>query len=334
MTPKRCRVLILHKGGRVLTWCDDLLAGFRECGCDVRALALRSRNWQERRVQWSGGGKLWHNRATLERCAEAIASFQPALIVLLNFAGLPGAAERTLRQAAGADVPLVAWLADHMTSLPPVSFPNLDGVHAFDSATLEVLHDAYRGSGARLGFLPLAVNPARFPNHGKPWQQRREGLVFVGNNTAGRREMMRQFLDAGGVLTAYGPGAAAGLRFWNRRRISPAGSARIYGSYQGVLNLLQAPNTVNGLNLRAYEIPASGGLGTYPCTPDLALSFVPDQEIIAYRNMNDLARKTRALFHEPARANAIINAGLRRVMEDHTYARRALQLLDAWLPSA
>lgn len=333
ISPLSRRILIIHKGGRVLTWCDDLLEGFRECGCDVRALALRSRSWQERRVQWNGGGKLWNNRATVERCTEVIASFQPVLIVLLNFAGLPGAVERTLRQAAGANVPLVAWLADHITGLPSKMLPNLDGVHAFDSATLEVLNGAYRGSGARLDFLPLAVNPARFPNHGKPWHQRREGLVFVGNNTAGRREMMRQILDAGGLLAAYGPGADAGLRFWRRRRISPAVSARIYGSFQGVLNLLQAPNTVNGLNLRAYEVPASGGLGTYPCTPDLALSFVPDKEIIAYRNMNDLAKKTRALFHEPARADAMMAAGLRRVMEDHTYTRRALQFLDAWLPS-
>jgi hypothetical protein len=212
--------------------------------------------------------------------------------------------------------------------------PNLDGVHAFDSATLEMLSAAYRGSGARLDFLPLAVNPARFPNRGTSWPLRRKGLVFVGNNTAGRREMMRKFMDAGGALTTYGPGAAAGLRIWRRSRISPAGSARIYGSFQGVFNLLQPPNTVNGLNLRAYEVPASGGLGTYPLTPDLALSFVPDQEIIAYRDMDDLAAKTRILLHEPAMAVGIMNAGLRRVLRDHTYARRATQLLDAWLPTA
>jgi len=66
----------------------------------------------------------------------------------------------------------------------------------------------------------------------------------------------------------------------------------------------------------------------------LALSFVPDQEIIAYRNMDDLARQTRALFHDPARASAIMAAGLCRVMKDHTYARRASQFLDAWLPPA
>jgi hypothetical protein len=328
------RILIIHKGDRILTWSDDLIAGFRAIGCEARGLALRSRNLQERREQWRGGGKLWHNRATLERCADAVAAFRPDLIVLLNFAGLPEHAARALRLAAGTGTPLVAWLADHITALPAGSMPNLDGVHAFDTATLEVLESIYRGSGARLDFLPLAVNPSRFPNHGKPWPLRHKGLVFLGNNTADRRALMQRYGEGGGVLATFGPSAASGLRFWRRRRISPASSARIYGSFQGVLNLLQSPNTVNGLNLRAFEVPASGGLGTYPQTPDLGLSFIPDQEIIAYRNMEDLAAKTRALFHDTAQASAVMAAGLRRVRDDHTYARRAEHFVRMWLPPA
>lgn len=328
------KILILHKGGRVHTWCEDLLAGFRENHCDAQVIALRSRTLRERQIHWQGGGKLWQNRATVVRCTDVIAAFRPELIVLLNFAGLPEYAASELRHASGGNVPLVAWLADHITALPNGSMPNLDGVHAFDSATLDVLQAAYHGSRAKLEFLPLAVNPDRFPDRGKPWPQRREGLVFLGNHTAGRKETMKRFVDAGGALSNYGPGADAGLRFWRRRRISPAGSAQIYGTYQGVLNLLQAPNTVNGLNLRAYEVPASGGLGTYPLTPDLSLSFVPDQEIIAYRSMDDLAQKARTLFHEPARAHEIMSAGRLRVLNDHTYARRAEQFLNAWLPTA
>ncbi len=334
MKHKVRRILIIHKGGQVHTWCADLLAGFKEIGCDAHAVALRSWNWSERLEQWRGGGKLWKNHATLQRCAALVSDFRPELMVLLNYAGLPATAERALREAAGPGVPLVAWLADHITGLPPEALPNLDGVHAFDSATLEVLEAAYRGAGAKLDFLPLAVDPTRFPNRGIPWTERRTGLVFLGNNTLERRDLMCRFRDAGGAVTAYGPGAAAGLRFWRRRRISPAGSARMYGSFQGVLNLLQAPNTVNGLNLRAYEVPASGGLGTYPHTADLALSFAPDREIIAYRSMDDLARQTRTLFHEPAQAAAIMMAGHQRVMADHTYACRAAHLVKAWLPDA
>jgi hypothetical protein len=324
------KVLIIHKGCRVHTWSSDLADGFREFGCDARVLALRSWNWPERREQWAGGGKLWDNRATLKRCADFISAFHPELIILLNFAGLPEAADSMIRKAAGSNVPIVACLADHITALPASLRPNLNGVYAFDSATLDVLGNAYHGSGARLEFLPLAVNLARFQNFGKPWLARHKGLVFLGNNTMERRALIRNFRALGGAISAYGPKAEAGFQFWRRRRISPQGAARIYGSYQGVLNLLQAPNTINGLNLRAFEVAACGGLGTYPLTPDLALSFVPDQEIIAYRDMPDLARQTRTLFHEPELAAHIIAAARKKVVTEHTYAHRASRILSDW----
>jgi spore maturation protein CgeB len=328
------RVLMIHKGCRVHTWSADLADGFREVGCDARVLALRSWNWPERREQWAGGGKLWENRATLERCAGFISAFHPELIILLNYAGLPEAADSMIRKAAGSNVPLVGCLADHITALPASSRPNLNGVYAFDSATLEVLVKAYQNSGARLEFLPLAVNLARYRDRGRPWSARHKGLVFLGNNTMERRALIREFRALGGTISAYGPKAEAGFQFWRRRRVSPQGAARIYGSYQGVLNLLQAPNTINGLNLRAFEVPAGGGLGTYPLTPDLALSFDPGREIIAYRDMADLARQTRMLFNEPELAANVIAAGRARVMAEHTYAHRASRLVTDWLPAS
>jgi spore maturation protein CgeB len=333
VTPPR-RVLIIHKGCRVHTWSEDLAGGFREIGCEAQVLALRSWNWSERREQWTGGGKLWENRATMERCVRMISEFCPELIILLNYAGLPEATDSMIRAAAGSKVPIIGCLADHIAALPAKARPNLNGVYAFDSATLDVLGKAYHGSGARLEFFPLAVNLSRYRNHGKSWSARRKGLVFLGNNTTERRAMVRELRNLGEVVSAYGPKAEAGLRFWRRRRISPQGAAHIYGSYQGVLNLLQAPNTINGLNLRAFEVPACGGLGTYPLTPDLAFSFDPGREIITYRDMADLARQTRMLFNEPELAANVIAAGRARVMTEHTYAHRASRLVTDWLPAS
>lgn len=325
--------MIIHKGGRVHTWCADLVAGFEETGCHTHAITLRSWNWHERREQWSCGTKLWQNQATVRRCAAAIAEFDPAIILLLNFAGLPEAAALALRKAAAPGVPLIAWLADHISTLPQSAQPNLDAVYAFDSATLDALQNHYQHDSARLEFMPLAVNPARFPDQGKTWPERREGLVFLGNNSPERRAMIRKLRELGVPTSAYGPNAETGGRIWRRRRIPTTAAARIYGHYQGVLNMLQHPNTVNGLNLRAYEVAACGGLGTYPVTRDLVLSFEPDQEIIAYRDLEDLSRKTRTLFHEPEQAANIIAAGRRRVLAGHTYAHRAMRFAEDWLKS-
>jgi hypothetical protein len=328
------RVLIIHKGSRAHTWSADLADGFRKIGCETQVLALRSWNWSERREQWVGGGKLWGNRATLERCVSVISAFRPELIIVLNYAGLPETANEMIRTETGSNVPIVGCLADHITALPAYAQPNLNGIYAFDSATLEVLDKAYRNSGANLEHLPLAVNLDRFRDHGKPCSIRHKGLVFLGKNTMKRRALIREFRALGGTISTYGPNAEAGFRLWRRRRISPQAAARIYGSYQGVLNLLQEPNTINGLNLRAFEVAACGGLGTYPLTPDLALSFVPDKEIIAYRDMPDLIRQTRMLFHEPELAANIIAAGRKRVVTEHTYAHRASRILRDWLSAS
>jgi len=109
ISPNAPGVFVIHKGGRVHTWCADLVAGFDEIGCRTHTLTLRSRSWQERREQWAGGGRLWENQATLQRCAAAISRFKPQMILLLNFAGLPDAANLALRKAAGPGVPLMAW---------------------------------------------------------------------------------------------------------------------------------------------------------------------------------------------------------------------------------
>lgn len=45
------RVLIIHKSGRVHTWCEDLRFGFAELGHEARAVALRDRSLEERRIE-------------------------------------------------------------------------------------------------------------------------------------------------------------------------------------------------------------------------------------------------------------------------------------------
>ncbi len=313
------------------TWCEDLLAGFLETGCQADVAALRSHRLEERRMQRKTGLRHFENPAAVQRIAGQIRQIRPDLIVLLNYATLPDEASARIRDAAGVRTPVISWLADHITRFPDKTSPNLDGVYYFDSATLPLLEEHYAGTPARLEFLPLAANPARFPDYGLPWASRKHGLVFIGNNTPSRRAIIRELQGLGTAVSPFGPRAEAGLKFWRRRKISPAVSSGVYGAYQGVLNMLQPPNTIHGLNLRAFEVPASGGLGTYPLTPDLVKSFVPGEEIIAYTGIEDLHGRLESVFSNPARAAALIQAGRARLLKDHTYAMRARRLLNDWL---
>lgn len=324
----RRRITIIHKGGKVHTWCEDLHAGFRQAGCDTGVIALRDRSAEERRTQRKTGAKYFENPATIARIAATVRQQRPDLLVLLNSVGLPESANDQIRSAA-PNTPLISWLADHIPVFPTETTPSLDAIYYFDSATLPVLRTAYTGDEVRLEFLPLAADPQRFPSHALPWARRKSGLVFIGNNTPSRRHIIRE-LQRLTTVDPYGPRAEAGWPFWRRRRFTPAASARLYGSYQAVLNMLQPPNTIHGLNLRAFEVPLCGGLGTYPDTPDLATSFVPGEEIIAYESNADLANQLQNILTDPQRAEAITQAGRERVLKDHTYLERARRLLRDW----
>ena len=82
----------------------------------------------------------------------------------------------------------------------------------------------------------------------------------------------RKIRAAGIPLDLYGPGAGNRLRFWRNRRLSSATIADLYRSHLVGLNLPQPGNTERGLNLRAFEIPAAGGIGFWT-KADAATAF-------------------------------------------------------------
>jgi len=97
--------------------------------------------------------------------------------------------------------------------------------------------------------------------------------------------------------------------------------------------LLQPGNTTHGLNMRAFEIPCTGGLATYPMVPDLPRCFCPETEILTYRSLRELADLTRQAIQNPAFAATIARAGHARVMREHTFRHRAERMLSDWLPT-
>jgi spore maturation protein CgeB len=318
------QVCIIHKGGRIHTWGEDLHQGFIELGYEAALLALRDRSPEERRIEKKQKLRYWQNPATIQRIAESIRTSQPSLIIFLNSIGLPEQVHTALRKAAQG-VPMVSWLADHVLDIPAECLPNLDAVYAFDSATLPLLEKFYQNTETKLRHLPLAVNSARFQDHSVSCEQRHSQLVFVGNHTPDRKEAIWNLRALGVKVACYGPRAENGWQVWKRMHVKPATTSKLYGAHRAVLNMLQFPNTIYGVNLRAYEIPACGGIGTYPLTSDLSLSFEPHEEVIAYRDLSDLAAQIEALT--PDRMKSLLYHSQKRVLAEHTYSHRASSFL-------
>jgi spore maturation protein CgeB len=116
--------------------------------------------------------------------------------------------------------------------------------------------------------------------------------------------------------------------------VSPARMAKLFRSHIACLNLLTPENTLSGLNLRAFEIPMCGGVGTYPDVPDVRACFVPGTEILLYRTLEELKGSVDELIAQPEKAEAIAVAGHRRVLQEHTWRHRAASIVKEWLPGA
>lgn len=328
--PAQPRVVILDKQGGVLSWHHDLEAGFRAQGAFVKSIQLRPASWAEYRAKWQTRSPALANPAIMARVARELKQAKPDLVVFLKQPGLPEATLDAWRQAA-PQAAFVCWLCDHLPAWPSALTPAFDGVYYFDTATRALLEKVHAGRRTRLTHLPLAVDPIRYPADGPPFDRRKPALVFAGTNTLERRRHFEAMQSAGLPLDVYGPRAKCGWRLWRRRHLGAAQQARLYSGYFATINLLQSPNTINGLNLRAFEIPAAGGLGTYPLVADLSLSFNPGEEIVVYRDWLDLKTQFEQLLAQPNRAAQIAAAGRARVLREHTFVHRAARFIADWL---
>ena len=312
--PNRCaavaRVALLRKGHGMITWSEDLQEGFQQLGLSTQLCSLRPETVSERLTQ-----------------TQTLAEFAPELVVVLNFAGLPAAFADALRRSLPHGTRVVGWLCDRITEFPSDLEPCLDAVYYFDSACLPALQAAYGMTHPELHFLPLAASPSRYPNHHRPAHARLPRMVFAGNCTPDRHAVFAECRKLGLPLDVFGPHAGNFPRCWRNRKFSPSALAKLYQDYAVNLNLLQPGNTTDGLNLRAFEIPCTGGLATYPLVADLPRCFTPGSEVLAYQSLTELAELTRHAIAHPDEAAAIAAAGHARVMREHTFRHRAERLI-------
>lgn len=333
-TPDTPRIAIIQKSDGLLTWRLDLEAAFRDAGAITRTLHFRASSLAERWTQYTHHCRHLGNPSTVQRLARALADFSPDLVLLLNYPSMPSEAAELLRKALPPGVPIVGWLCDSVETFPTGHNALLDGVYYFDSASLPVLQQHYQDARTPLEFLPLAACPRRYPCPNINLLPRKPYLAFIGNCTPQRQRFFSEYRQLGQPLDLYGPHAGNFPQLWRNRKLSSARLNHLYRQYLINLNLRSPGNTVNGLNMRAFEIPCSGGFATYPDVPDLARCFVPNKEILVYQSAADISEMVNNMIRHPDQALAITQAGHRRVMREHTFYHRAVRILADWIGSS
>jgi hypothetical protein len=147
-----------------------------------------------------------------------------------------------------------------------------------------------------------------------PWQDRAEGMTFVGRISSERpvREWFVSWLrELGEVRVRQDLGQAAMLDLYDRSRIVPNES--IFGE----------------VNFRLFEAASCGCAVLNPAVPGVEELFVPGQEVALYRDGAELAAWVGRLRADDGLARSLGLGAWERVCREHLPVHRAGALVSA-----
>ena len=189
-------------------------------------------------------------------------------------------------------------------------------------------------SGVR--YLPHGCDPS-VHRALRPDVEYRANVVFVGDATPRREELVAEVLECG--VAVWGPG-------WRRTRLKDYCRGEVKTSeeyiraYTGATVALnfhrEGPGGVvpssSGCNARVFELAAMGVAQVVDARADLPALFAPGEEIVTFDDAASLKQIVRDLVADHDRAQALGLAARRRALAEHTYMHRLQVVLEEMLP--
>lgn len=318
------KVLVVGKYNSIVHWTENTVAAFKQAGCQVDYFAVNGDSIAHS-LYFKLLGKIHGDKSIVvaDSLRKKLKSFQPDLIVFVMIASnwLPDHLFQLTTETCPKATKIV-WVGDKFNQAEGVFADYVDWVFCTDTAFIDTVHE-YKFP-APASYLPLAVNPNTFYPIITP---RSNAIIYVANNTAGRGKTVRSILKP---ITLYGKGWATlkdSQHIINAYRLPYAKLPSTYAACRAVLNIRNEKNVINGVNQRSFE--------PYGCmTPvindamkDINLCFDVGTEILVYHSIDELHEIYDKVSADTVFANAIGQAGHKRVMAEHTYKHRAQSML-------
>lgn len=207
------------------------------------------------------------------------------------------------------------WMGDHRAG-------QIDIAPVFDLSwtSARVACEWYMIEGGRPIYLPEGFDALAY----RPLQVEQDIPVsFIGGAYGYRPTIVRYLMRHGVPIQTFGEGwAVTGwaddiVKIINRSLINLG---------MGGIGYSESLTNVKG---RDFEIPGTGG-GVYLTSfnPDLALHFVIGQEILCYRNRDEMLEMIRYYLAHPDEAREIARCGRERCLREHRWLHRYCHLLQ------
>lgn len=97
--------------------------------------------------------------------------------------------------------------------------------------------------------------------------------------------------------------------------------AKAFSAASIVLNNMHLAE-INGLNKRAFEIPACGGFQIISYNNAVNELFEIDKEVVTYKTYDELTEKIEYYLNHPKERKQISEAGYQKAINHHTYEKR------------
>lgn len=180
---------------------------------------------------------------------------------------------------------------------------------------------------AKIHYMPVAAEPeAYFPYS----VMKKYDWCFIGHlNSEHRIDLMQRF------ITEFGLGEGKGYLGWRMPQVQGWNIMNDAAKKISMSRLVINDSIKNDLNMRTFEVMATGTpLITQENGPLLEL-FEPGKHLLTFKTIDESVRQAKILLANPDLQKEIGQAGMKEVLAKHTYHHRTLEILKTslnWAP--
>ena len=328
---------------------DSIARAFEQLGCETLCFGYRSSRGGVRSVIYSSLLRPFEldvdsnqKAAYSTEVIAGIRAFRPDAVLVLRGDFYTDTLADAVR-ALPSRPRMVVWMMDSIRRFPQIlrHREQFDRWFVFEPSDIAVLENGY---GIEAQYLGLAFDSEYYHPLDTPTRlDLRADLSFVGHVMDPARyqvfgELAKWAANVGVKVKVITGNYRA--RYWYHRFVNPALWNCFHARYlahqdinelynQCAVNLnVHIGQSVEGLNMRFFEVLGSGGLQLVEeRRAQSLLGFEPGRDFLSYSGVEDMKEKIRFALDHPAHSTVVAQAGYEK-SSDHDFLARGKELLE------